>query len=121
MCGAGHTGLLLACKINRQSESRTDPPGGPSSTDPVHAKSQKCARAEKRPADGDYGAATARNWGGGFRWGQRLLSERHYLLGGASRRLGASLNHLPDWLTGEHGPGPGGPRVVRFIAMFGEF
>ena len=21
-------------------------------------------------------------------------------------------------LTGEHGPGPGGPRVVRFIAMF---
>ena len=45
-------------------------------------------------------------------------SERHYLLGGASRRLGASLNHLPDWLTGEHGPGPGGPRVVRFIAMF---
>ena len=40
-------------------------------------------------------------------------SERHYLLGGASRRLGASLDHLPDWLTGEHGPGPGGPRVVR--------
>ena len=48
-------------------------------------------------------------------------SERHYLLGGASRRLGASLNHLPDWPTGEHGPGPGGPRVVRFIAMFEEF
>ena len=48
-------------------------------------------------------------------------SERHYLLGGPSRRLGASLNHLPDWLTGEHGPGPGGPRVVRFIAMFEEF
>ena len=45
-------------------------------------------------------------------------SERHYLLGGASRRLGASLDHLPDWQTGEHGPGPGGPRVVRFIAMF---
>ena len=48
-------------------------------------------------------------------------SERHYLLGGASRRLGASLNHLPDWPTGEHGPGPGGPRVVRFIAMFEGF
>ena len=30
-------------------------------------------------------------------------SERHYLLGGASRRLGASLNHLPDLPTGEQG------------------
>ena len=38
---------------------RTDPPGRPS-TDPVHAKMTNAARAEKRPADGDYGAPTAR-------------------------------------------------------------
>ena len=64
-----HARLRIRTRVNHATRrTRTDPPGRPS-TDPVHAKSQKCARAEKWPADGDYGAPTARRHFSGARRG----------------------------------------------------